>query len=97
MTVQASFPGVYVQESSRRCPDNNRRQHFSRTIFGTGADGGPTDKPVRCVSYTEFTKIFSDGDAGGDLARAGKLFFINGGTQCWIMRVANGATQSTDK
>lgn len=93
MPVAVSYPGVYVQEVPSGV----------RTIVGVGtsigmfigrAKTGRMNTPVQCVSYEDFVRAFSAVDAGGDLARAVKLFFTNGGTQCYVMRIANAAVAS---
>ena len=93
MPVAVSYPGVYVQEIPSGV----------RTIVGVGtsvgmfigrAKTGRLNEPVQCLSYEDFVRAFSDADAGGDMMRAVKLFFTNGGTQCYAMRVATGATAS---
>jgi hypothetical protein len=56
---------------------------------------GPIFKPVRCVNYSAFRTRFSDDPSGGALAQYVKLFFLNGGTDCWVMRIADGAGPST--
>lgn len=48
-----------------------------------------------CTSYLDFTRNFSEDPRGGSLAAYVKLFFLNGGTDCYVMRIANSATQST--
>ncbi|HEY0855960.1 MAG TPA: phage tail sheath C-terminal domain-containing protein [Albitalea sp.] len=90
MPVAVSYPGVYVQEIASGV----------RTIVGVGtsigmfigrAKTGQMNVPVQCLSYEDFVRNFSAADAGGDLMRAVKLFFTNGGTQCYVMRIARNA------
>lgn len=90
MAVQVSYPGVYVQEVPSGV----------RTIVGVGtsigmfigtAKKGPINRPVRCVSYLDYARAFGEDPTGGDLVRFVKLFFLNGGTDCYAMRIANGA------
>ena len=94
MTVHPTFPGVYVQEVPSGV----------RTIMGVGtstalfigrAAQGPVNSPVRCLSYTEFVRAFSDDTGGGSLANYVKLFFLNGGTDCYVMRIAHNAQRSS--
>jgi hypothetical protein len=59
-------------------------------FIGT-AKKGPINRPVRCVSYLDYARAFGEDVAGGDLVRYVKLFFLNGGTDCFVMRIANGA------
>jgi phage tail sheath protein FI len=88
--VQTTYPGVYVQEIASGV----------RTIAGVGtsitvfmgrAKRGPMEMPVQCLSYEDFERNFSSQDAKSDLARAVKLFFFNGGTNCYVSRIAHGA------
>ncbi len=88
--VQVSYPGVYVQEVPSGV----------RTIAGVGTSValfmgrtrmGPMDDPQLCLSYTDFERIFSSDIEGSDLPRAVRLFFQNGGTQCYVTRIADGA------
>jgi phage tail sheath protein FI len=93
VTVHPTFPGVYVQEVPSGV----------RTIMGVGTSTalfigqsalGPMNSPVRCLTYTDFVRAFSDDTSVGSLANYVKLFFLNGGTDCYIMRIANGAKRS---
>lgn len=88
--VQVSYPGVYVQEIPSGV----------HTIVGVGtsigmfvgrAKSGQMNTPVQCLSYEDFVRNFTDVDAGGDMMRSVKLFFTNGGTQCYAMRIAKNA------
>ena len=94
VTPALSYPGVYVQEVPSGV----------RTIVGVGtsigmfigtAKKGPINRPVRCVSYADYARAFGEDPAGGDLVRFVKLFFLNGGTDCYVMRIASGAVQSS--
>lgn len=88
MPVALTYPGVYVQEVPSGV----------RTIMGVGtsiglfigrARKGELYKPVQCLSYEDFDRAFTSMNAGGDLARAVRLFFQNGGTQCYVARIAD--------
>lgn len=94
MPVSPTYPGVYVQEVPSGV----------RTIVGVGtsigmfigtAKKGPMFKPLRCVNYSMFSTRFGNAPSGGALAQYVKLFFLNGGTDCYVMRLANGATAAT--
>lgn len=87
MAVQTSYPGVYVQE----VPSGVRTiagVSTSVALFIGRTKWGPVNIPVLCLNYTEFMRTFTDDTSQGDMARAVRLFFLNGGTQCYIMRVA---------
>ena len=89
MAVTPTYPGVYVQE----VPSGVRAIAGVSTsigmFIGRAADG-PLNVPVRCLNYTKFQTVFSDQYANSDLARAVRLFFDNGGTDCYVMRIAGG-------
>src|SRR6266446_5559638 len=94
MPVSPTYPGVYVQEVPSGV----------RTIVGVGtsigmflgtARKGPMYEPVRCTNYTDFVRTFSDDTTAGQLVNYVKLFFLNGGTDCYVMRIANGASPAT--
>lgn len=91
--VALSYPGVYVMEVPSGV----------RTITGVGtsialfmgrARRGPLDKPVRCLNLDDYDRTFSLQYGDSDLGRAVRLFFQNGGTECFVMRVASGAAQA---
>lgn len=94
MPVTPTYPGVYVQE----VPSGVRTIVGVSTSVGMfigTSKKGPMFKPVRCVNYTTFRDKFGDDSSAGSLASYVKLFFLNGGTDCYVMRIANGATAST--
>src|SRR6266481_5323469 len=93
MPVSPTYPGVYVQE----IPSGVRTIVGVSTSIGMfigTSKKGPLAEPIRCVSYLDFTRNFSDDPTGGGLAEYVKLFFLNGGTDCYVMRIAHGATKS---
>ncbi len=88
MPVTPTYPGVYVQEVPSGV----------RTIVGVGtsiamflgrAKSGPLNVPIQCLSFGDFERNFTSQYARSDLARAVRLFFQNGGTQCYVMRIAD--------
>src|SRR5262245_56380880 len=90
MAVTPTYPGVYVQEVPSGV----------RTIVGVGTSTalivgrtrqGPLTKPIRCLNFADFERAFSSAYAESDLARAVRLFFLNGGTDAYVVRIADGA------
>ena len=93
MPVSPTYPGVYVQEAPSGV----------RTIIGVGtsialfigrASRGPMFRPLLCLSYADFARNFSEDATAGQLPYYVRLFFLNGGTQCWVMRIANNTAAS---
>jgi phage tail sheath protein FI len=88
--VQVSYPGVYVQE----VPSGVRTiagVGTSTALFVGRAQMGPMFEPVLCLSYADFERAFTGAIEGSDLPRAVRLFFQNGGTRCYVVRIADGA------
>jgi len=88
MATVVSYPGVYVQEIPSGV----------RTIVGVGtsvglfvgrARKGELYRPVQCLSIQDFDRAFTSQYADSDLARSVRLFFQNGGTQCYVSRIAD--------
>ena len=90
MMVQVSYPGVYIQE----VPSGVRTIAGVSTSVGAflgRASKGPIDQAVRLFSIADFSRSFGDAHPASDLAESVKLFFNNGGTDCYVVRIANGA------
>jgi hypothetical protein len=64
-------------------------------MFIGAAKRGPINRPERCLSYTAFRDKFGDDSSAGQLAQYMRLFFLNGGTDCWVMRIAHGPAASS--
>ena len=94
MPVNPTYPGVYIQE----IPSGVRSiagVSTSIALFIGRAKRGPLNDPVQCLSYSDFERVFSNDASMGDMPRAVKLFFLNGGTQCYALRIANGASAAS--
>src|SRR5690348_6760880 len=94
MAVSPTYPGVYVEEIPSGV----------RTIVGVGTSTalfigrtkeGPLNVPTPIFSPNDFARIYSNDTSQGDMPRAVNLFYANGGTQAWIMRIARGAAAAT--
>lgn len=91
MAIAPTYPGVYVQEIPSGV----------RTIVGVGTSTavflgrtqqGPLEEPVLCLGYPDFERVFTGENVGSELPRAVQLFFLNGGTRCYVMRLAQEGT-----
>ncbi|TMQ12974.1 MAG: phage tail sheath family protein [Deltaproteobacteria bacterium] len=95
MAVSPTYPGVYVQE----VPSGVHTivgVSTSITLFVGRAASGPMLKAVRINTYADFLRTFGD-DAGtvSAMARYVRLFFLNGGTDCYVIRIASGWAKSS--
>jgi phage tail sheath protein FI len=93
MPVTPTHPGVYVQEVPSGVRTITGVATSVAMFIGT-ARKGPMAKPVRLSTYTDFARAFSDDAAGGALANYVKLFFLNGGADCYVMRIANAPSRA---
>ena len=94
MPIAPTYPGVYVQE----VPSGVRTitgVSTSVALFVGFTRSGPVVTPTLCTSFSDYERVYGDDTTAGDMARQVKLFFINGGTQCYIVRVAEGASSSS--
>lgn len=90
MPVQVSYPGVYVQEVSSGVHTITGVSTSIAAFFGRTAKG-PIDRAVRCLSYADFIREFGGPHPLSDLAQSVRQFFDNGGTDCYVVRLAAGA------
>lgn len=94
MPITPTYPGVYVEE----VPSGVRTitaVGTSTALFIGRTKQGPLNKAVRCNDPSTFARTFSEDTSLGDLARQVRLFFDNGGTDAWVMRIARNATAAT--
>jgi uncharacterized protein len=87
MPITVSYPGVYIEEISSGV----------RTITGVAtsiaafvgwAPQGPVGSAVMVLSWPDFTRQFGGMDTRSYLGYAVYQFFLNGGTQAYIIRIA---------
>jgi uncharacterized protein len=91
--AQVSYPGVYVQEKSSGVKTITGVSTSITAFFGRSLKG-PLNNPVRCLSYADFRRNFGGGHQNSELGVSLKQFFDNGGTDCYVVRVAHGATRA---
>jgi uncharacterized protein len=94
MPVQPTYPGVYIEE----LPSGVRTitgVSTSTAVFIGRTKKGSMNVPVLCLSFSDFERGFSSDYAGSELARQVRLFFENGGTKCYVVRIADGPKTSS--
>ncbi|KVD68433.1 phage tail sheath C-terminal domain-containing protein [Burkholderia ubonensis] len=88
MPVAVTYPGVYVQEISSGV----------RTIVGVATSiaafvdffsTGPMNQAVLIESFADFERQFGGLDTRGEASYAIQQFFLNGGTQAYVVRVSS--------
>lgn len=89
------YPGVYLQEVSSGTQTITGASTSVAAFVGyvpVVADGGETkedkyDKPIRVFSFAEFSRKFGGLDAHSETSYAVQQFFLNGGSEAWIVAV----------
>jgi uncharacterized protein len=88
MTVRPTYPGVYIEEAPSEV----------RTIGGVSTSTaafvgyfrrGPVDTPVRIFNLGDFQREFGGLLKSSEASYAIQQFFLNGGAEAWVVRVAD--------
>jgi uncharacterized protein len=91
--AQLTYPGVYVEEVSSGVRPIAAASTSIAAFIGV-AERGPVGAAVKVFNFTEYQNRYGGFLSGSFLSHAVYQFFNNGGTQCYIVRVAglNAAT-----
>src|SRR5256885_750138 len=95
MPITPTYPGVYIEEIASGV----------HTITGVATSiaafvdffhRGPLNKAVQIFSLADFERAFGGLDTHSEASYAISQFFLNGGSQAYVVRVvgSNGATAS---
>ena len=93
MATNFTYPGVYINER----PSGLRAIPSAATsvaLFIGMADQGPMRSPVRVQSLAEYQRAFGATSAG-EMADQVSQFFINGGGDAYVLRIASGDQQAS--
>ena len=87
------MPGVVISTAVRTGPTGNTVRETSQAFFVGLAGRGPTDEAVKINSQEEYEAQYGGYVSYGYLHDTVQTFFEEGGTQCYVARVAGpGAT-----
>ncbi|MBL4795006.1 MAG: hypothetical protein JKY24_05800 [Pseudomonadales bacterium] len=86
MTVQVSYPGVYVDEVSS-ANHSIPSIPLSITAFMGNTIKGPVNTPTRIQSLTDFNRTFGGLWEQSPMSYAINQYFNNGGADSYVMRV----------
>ena len=92
MAITPTYPGVYVQE----IPSGVRTIVGVSTSVAAFVDyfrKGPMNKAVRVQKPGDFDREFGGLDASSEASYGIQQFFLNGGTEAWVVRVASADAQ----
>jgi phage tail sheath protein FI len=91
MPVQVSYPGVYVQE----VPSGVRAitgVSTSVALFMGRTKRGRLNVPTRILSFSAYERTFRADTVFSEMTDQVRQFFLNGGQQAFIMRIAESST-----
>jgi hypothetical protein len=91
--VQLSYPGVYVVEKSSGVNTITGVATSIAAFFGR-TQKGPINRAIRCLGYPDFLRSFGGAHPESEIGAAVKLFFDNGGTDCYVVRLAGAGSQA---
>ncbi len=94
MPIQFASPGVYIQE----IPSGVRTiagVATSVAAFVGAAVRGPINKAIRIYSFADFERAFGGLAADSEMSYGVRQFFLNGGTDAWIVRVVKTASPAS--
>lgn len=91
--VQVTFPGVYIEEVSSGVHTITGVATSIGAFFGR-ASKGPLNQAIRILSLSDFERQFGKPHPHSDLADSVTQFFTNGGTDCYVIRLAKGAVKA---
>ena len=95
MPVQPTYPGVYIQE----IPSGVRTIVGVSTSIGAFIDyfkRGPLNKAVQIFNFGDFERIFGGLDSKSEASYAIQQFFLNGGSQAFVVRVAGAGAAKAE-
>jgi phage tail sheath protein FI len=94
MPVQVSYPGVYIQEE----PSGVRTitgVSTSVALFVGMTARGPMDSAVSLLSFAEYERTYGADTTVSETTDQVRQFFLNGGRQAYVIRIAAGALAAT--
>jgi phage tail sheath protein FI len=95
MPTAPTYPGVYIEE----VPSGVRTITGVATSVAAFVDAfrrGPMNEPLQVFNLGDFERLFGGLDARSEASYAIQQFFLNGGTQAWVVRTASGAVEEAD-
>ncbi|PUA29321.1 MAG: hypothetical protein B0W54_01600 [Cellvibrio sp. 79] len=94
MATTVSYPGVYIEEVPSEVHTITSVSTSIATFFGRTSKG-KLNKAIRCLSQADFIRNFGAPHPQSDLGHSVRQFFANGGTDCYVVRLAKDAKLAT--
>src|SRR5919198_916753 len=91
-----TYPGIYIEE----IPSGVHPIIGVATSIAAFVDvfkRGPLNSAVEIFSFADFEREFGGLDASSEASYAIQQFFLNGGTDAWVVRTGDPATAAAAK
>src|SRR6266536_3414947 len=86
MPATVTYPGVYIEE----IPSGVRTitgVATSITAFVGNTERGLDNRATQIFSFADYERSFGDLNSDSELSFAVQQFFLNGGSEAWVVRV----------
>jgi phage tail sheath protein FI len=93
VAISPTYPGVYIEEIPSAV-HTIAGVSTSVTAFVGYTPRGKTNSAIQIFSYADYERAFGGLNADSPVSYAVQQFFLNGGTEAWIVRVASGAARA---
>jgi len=94
MPIAPTYPGVYVQEVPSGVT-TIAGVSTSVAMFVGATGQGPLNEPTRVLSYADYERAFGDDTVVSETTQQVRQFFLNGGQQAYIMRIAKDSAKAS--
>jgi uncharacterized protein len=94
MPVRVTFPGVYVEEIASGVRPVTGVATSTAAFIGTFRKG-LLNEVVRLLSFADFEREYGGLDRSSEASYAVQQFFLNGGSEAWVVRVGQVASVGT--
>src|SRR6266436_1304892 len=94
MPATLTYPGVYIEEVPSGV-HTITGVSTSVTAFVGSAKRGSINKAVHVLSFSDFERSFGGLQSDSEMSYSVRQFFLNGGSDAWIVRLAKNAVAAT--
>src|SRR5438552_9980889 len=94
MPIRPTYPGVYIEEIPSGV-HTITGVATSITAFVGRAARGPVNDPTVINSFADYERQFGGLSSDSSMSYAVQDFYLNGGSQAIIVRLANGGSAAT--
>jgi uncharacterized protein len=95
MPEKINFTSAYVEEAPSNAPPIRSTPTCVAAFFGRTLKGA-FNKAIPCVSHADFIDSFGTPHPQSDLGHSVQQFFVNGGTDCFIIRLASNTSEANN-